>query len=224
MATLIPKNSATASKVPLPADLAVGEIAFNITDGVIYSKDAGGNIVVMSGAPELHTHSISQITGLQTALDGAVTLTGTQTIQGAKTYTTGSTYDLGNARVSFISVGAGNNEYGFEFVYTGEGSGVGNAFELWTNGQTAGGEAIHVWRIDQTGKLELKQGLDVIGPATVGGVNISLEGHTHTTADVDFADQDLNTTSDVEFNSLTLGDFELKYDAVTKSLGFNFIG
>lgn len=42
---IIPKRSSLAGKVPTTADLDVGEIAVNLTDRVIYTKDAGGAVV-----------------------------------------------------------------------------------------------------------------------------------------------------------------------------------
>ena len=47
----LPKKSSVAGKVPLASDLAVGELAINLTDKKIYSKDAGGNVIsIGSGA------------------------------------------------------------------------------------------------------------------------------------------------------------------------------
>lgn len=49
MATkIIHKKSSVASKVPLAADLEVGEIALNLEDQKIYSKQSDGTVVVMS--------------------------------------------------------------------------------------------------------------------------------------------------------------------------------
>ena len=79
-AKIIPKKSSVAAKIPSGASLEVGEIAINLTDGVIYSKDGSGTVVNLSGAPELHTHSISQVSGLQTALNGKAASSHTHTI------------------------------------------------------------------------------------------------------------------------------------------------
>lgn len=46
---IIPKRSSVAAKIPLAADLSVGELAVNLADGVLYSKDAGGNIISLGG-------------------------------------------------------------------------------------------------------------------------------------------------------------------------------
>ena len=66
MATLITKNSSTASAVPLAADLTQGELAVNVTDKKLYTKNSGGTVV---------------------QLGGDVTLTGTETLTN-KTLTT----------------------------------------------------------------------------------------------------------------------------------------
>jgi len=42
-----PKRSSTAAKVPLTGDLDVGEIAVNLTDKIIYTKDGGGTVVAI---------------------------------------------------------------------------------------------------------------------------------------------------------------------------------
>jgi hypothetical protein len=66
MATLITKNSSTASAVPLSADLTQGELAVNVTDKKLYTKNSGGTVV---------------------QIGGDVTLTGTETLTN-KTLTT----------------------------------------------------------------------------------------------------------------------------------------
>ena len=41
---IIPKKSVVADKVPLAGDLAVGELAINLKDKKIFSKDGLGNV------------------------------------------------------------------------------------------------------------------------------------------------------------------------------------
>lgn len=48
MATIVTKNSSTASSVPVPGDLVQGELAVNVTDKKIYTKDSGGTVVVLA--------------------------------------------------------------------------------------------------------------------------------------------------------------------------------
>ena len=42
---IVPKKSSVAAKVPLAADLVQGELAVNLTDKLLYTKDASNNIV-----------------------------------------------------------------------------------------------------------------------------------------------------------------------------------
>ena len=46
---IIIKKSSVSGKVPLPADLDVGELAVNLADRALYSKDAGGSVVQLGG-------------------------------------------------------------------------------------------------------------------------------------------------------------------------------
>lgn len=47
------KRSSTAAAVPTAGQLAVGELALNLADKKIFSKDASGNILTLVGAPAL---------------------------------------------------------------------------------------------------------------------------------------------------------------------------
>ena len=44
---IILKKTSTASKVPLSSDLDVGEIAINLADQKLYSKNAGGTVILV---------------------------------------------------------------------------------------------------------------------------------------------------------------------------------
>lgn len=46
---IIPKRSSVASKVPLSTDLQVGEIAVNLADAKIFSKNAAGTVITLGG-------------------------------------------------------------------------------------------------------------------------------------------------------------------------------
>lgn len=74
---LIQNRSFLTGVVPESSSLLTGELAINFEDGKIFGKHIDGTVVNLSGAPELHTHTISQVTGLQIALDGKVPLNGT---------------------------------------------------------------------------------------------------------------------------------------------------
>jgi hypothetical protein len=47
--TLILKKSSVAGKEPLATDLQVGELAVNLVDKKLYSKDASGNVISVGG-------------------------------------------------------------------------------------------------------------------------------------------------------------------------------
>lgn len=80
--TILIKRSAVPGKVPLTADLQLGEIAINTYDGKIFIKQDNG------------TQTIREIGDTS----GFVTLTGAQTISGAKTFSTAIVGSLtGNA-------------------------------------------------------------------------------------------------------------------------------
>lgn len=46
---IIPKRSSVGGKVPLSTDLQVGEIAVNLADAKIFSKDASGTVITLGG-------------------------------------------------------------------------------------------------------------------------------------------------------------------------------
>jgi hypothetical protein len=63
--TIITKNSSTVSAVPSAGSLVKGELAVNVTDRKIYTKDASGNVVLVASS---------------SSLGDGVTLTGTETL------------------------------------------------------------------------------------------------------------------------------------------------
>lgn len=65
---LILKRSSVATKVPLAADLEVGEIAVNLADQKLYSKDAGGNVILVGSG----TGGTGDVVGPASATDNAV--------------------------------------------------------------------------------------------------------------------------------------------------------
>ena len=47
--TIIPKRSSVAGKVPLASDLSVGELAINLADGLIFTKNGAGSVISIGG-------------------------------------------------------------------------------------------------------------------------------------------------------------------------------
>jgi len=50
---IILKKSSVAGKVPLATDLDVGEVALNLADKTLYSKDAGGTVIQIGGGSSM---------------------------------------------------------------------------------------------------------------------------------------------------------------------------
>lgn len=72
MIKILPKRTETAGRVPSSADLMEGEIAVNASDKIIFTKVSSGDVVNLTGAPMVHTHSISDVIGLQDDLESKV--------------------------------------------------------------------------------------------------------------------------------------------------------
>lgn len=62
MATIITKNSSTASAVPSAGSLTKGELAVNVTDKKLYTKDNGGNVVELGGVTATNTVTLTNKT------------------------------------------------------------------------------------------------------------------------------------------------------------------
>ncbi len=71
--TIIIKNSATTTAVPLTGDLVQGELALNVTDKKIFTKNSGGTVVEISGvkADEANSFTAGQRGAIATLTDGA---------------------------------------------------------------------------------------------------------------------------------------------------------
>ena len=71
--TIITKNSSTASAVPAAGSLTQGELAVNVTDKKLYTKDSGGSVVEITPSVALYANSAG------TAANGGVTSVNGQT-------------------------------------------------------------------------------------------------------------------------------------------------
>ena len=63
MATIITKNSSTASSIPLTAQLVQGELAVNVADKRLFTKNSAGAVVEIGTSPSAITTSSGTITG-----------------------------------------------------------------------------------------------------------------------------------------------------------------
>jgi hypothetical protein len=76
-------HSTTAAAVPSAGDLSAGELAVNVTDKKIYSKNGAGAVVQVAAAPGANS-DITSLSGLTTALSIAQGGTAATTASGAR--------------------------------------------------------------------------------------------------------------------------------------------
>lgn len=130
-------NSSTASQVPLAANLSQGELAINVTDKKLYSKDSGGNVILIASSggdvtgPATSTNlaiptfsgttgklllnnsgvtissGVVSGTGFTGAHNGTLGATTPSTVVATDLTTTGNTI-LGNASTDTLNVGNGD--------------------------------------------------------------------------------------------------------------------
>ena len=75
--TIILKQSSVASKVPLPGDLSLGELAINTTDGKLFTKKGDGSVIELTQQPDIST-KLDKVNGVSTGLyETIVAMTGT---------------------------------------------------------------------------------------------------------------------------------------------------
>ena len=74
MATIITKNSSTASSVPLAAQLVQGELAVNVTDKRLFTENSGGTVVELGTNPSSLSTGALAYTGTLTGGTGVVNL------------------------------------------------------------------------------------------------------------------------------------------------------
>jgi hypothetical protein len=63
MTTIITKNSSTSSATPAAGDLVKGELAINVTDKKLYTKDNSSTVVRIVGSLGNQEASAAAITG-----------------------------------------------------------------------------------------------------------------------------------------------------------------
>jgi hypothetical protein len=71
---IILKKSSVAAKTPLATDLVVGELAVNLADQKLYTKDAGGTVIVVGSSAAGAVQSVAGKTGVVTLVKGDVGL------------------------------------------------------------------------------------------------------------------------------------------------------
>ena len=130
--TIITKNSSTASAVPAAGSLTQGELAVNVTDKKLYTKNASGTVVEITPSVALYANSAGNggVTSVN-GLTGAVTLS-----TGGVTSLNGQTGAITNTSLNAIG----------SYVCTANSYGIGNTiagsslsfFNTYTAGANTG--------------------------------------------------------------------------------------
>lgn len=95
--TIVTKNSSTASATPTAGQLVQGELAVNVTDKKLYTKDSGGSVVKVVGGLGNQEKNAVDITGGTVA---GTTISGyTESVTAIGTVTTSSTLSITSATV-----------------------------------------------------------------------------------------------------------------------------
>jgi hypothetical protein len=97
-----------------------------------------------------------------------------------------------------------------------------NTYLAETEGKIAGNTIFH------QGNMGSGSGLDADTLDGIDSTGFSLSTHTHSElhthsnkANLDTVNQDLNTSDDVQFNSVRIGNIKIEYNSTTQSLEFN---
>ncbi len=177
MATIITKNSSTAAAVPTAGNLVQGELAVNVTDKKLYTKDAGGNVVVIA----------------EPAAAGTVTETGTQTLTN-KTLGSGTVLGAAVTGGDFIVTRIMLQDTGWDFFD----SSTTNALD-YTNGShqrwapNTGAQTLSITNWPPSGNL---------GELLIEGVNLGAATITWPT--INWIKSDGTTTTTFSANGVTL--------------------
>ena len=103
--TIVSYNSATASQVPLAADLTQGELAVNVTDKKVYTKNSGGSVVQVGSGPDA-TETLTNKTLTSPVISGG---TINNAAIGSTTPAAGSFTTLSASTSSNVGTGSGTS-------------------------------------------------------------------------------------------------------------------
>jgi hypothetical protein len=201
---IVTYNTATATTIPSAANLAQGELAVNVTDKKLYTKDSGGNVVLLAS-------NGGDVTGPATSTNLAIpTFSGT----GGKTLldNSGATISAGVITATGFSGPLTGNVTGN--VSGSSGSCTGNAATVTTNANLTGpitsvGNATSIASQTGTGtKFVMDTSPTLVTPKStttigVGAATPSASGAGITFPATQSASTDVNTLDDYEEGTWT---------------------
>lgn len=240
------KRTALSGKIPTSADIVAGELAVNMADGKLYTKDDNNNIVNLSGADELHTHQMSQVEGLNTELSKKADIAGvvfTGKVGTKASATTGAGINLphgvaptapvnGDMWTTTSALFVRLNGTTRQLAHTSSWSAMSQAVvEAGTNTSSY---LVTALRLRQGTVAHLASG--VIPKAIINTVDDGLNSlqvangirtDTLSAGNVQDAEESIETDGNIKVRNegkLIMGDFTIQFNSITKSLDFNFIG
>jgi hypothetical protein len=129
--TIVTKNSSTAAAAPSAGSLTQGELAVNVTDKKLYTKNAGGSVVELTGAKldAAQSFTAAQRGAITALTDGAtitpdfavannysVTLGGNRTLANPTNLTAGQS---GSIFITQDGTGSRTLAYGSQYDFIG---------------------------------------------------------------------------------------------------------
>lgn len=141
--TIILKRSSVAAKVPLATDLQVGELAINLADQKLFSKNASGTVIEIGGA----VSSVAGKTGAVTLVKGDVglgsvdnTADAAKNVLSASKWTTARTLSLtGDATGSMSVDGSANASAALTLANSGVTAGTYKSVTVDAKGRVTAG-------------------------------------------------------------------------------------
>lgn len=132
MATIITKNSSTASSVPLNTQLVQGELAVNVTDKRLFTENASGTVVELGTNPSSLT--------LPNGVANAVCY-----LNGSKVLTTGSALQFDGTNLGLgVTPSAWSSYRALQLAGGGSLVSFDNAAEVWSNAFFNGSNNVYI--------------------------------------------------------------------------------
>ena len=193
MTTLITKNSSTAGAAPVAGDLVQGELAVNVTDKKLYTKDSGGAVVSVGAQLDANNPTAANTVTLGAGAGASITSSSTgntfigsgagESMTGAGLTHVAIGYDamaLATSGIGHVAVGkdALKNISGVNYA-TAVGESAGN--NCTTGGQSSVFIGILAGSQVTTGTQNVCIGLSA-NPTTATASNEFTLGHTNVTA------------------------------------------
>ncbi len=162
--TIQHKRSSVVGKVPTSANLAVGEIAINFADKLIYTKNTDGNVIVIAYG------TLERFTGNIVPSQNVTYTLGNSTHRFSNLFLSGSTIDLGGASIKyeggFFKVLDENGNPAKTLIYTAN---------IVESGNTTSG---NVYFTNNRARAALTSGNTISYDSTTGNITLSPSGVT----------------------------------------------